>query len=58
MGDNRIGAGDGDDEVIKIDLTAIEPDVQKIAFTVTIDQADARKQNFGMVENSYIRIVD
>ena len=58
MGDNRTGAGDGDDEVIKIDLTAIEPDVQKIAFTVTIDQADARKQNFGMVENSYIRIVD
>ncbi len=58
MGDNRTGAGDGDDEVIKIDLTAIEPDVEKIAFTVTIDQADTRKQNFGMVENSYIRVVD
>lgn len=58
MGDNRTGAGDGDDEVIKIDLNAIESDVQKIAFTVTIDQADARRQNFGMVEDSYIRIVD
>lgn len=57
-GDNRTGAGDGDDEVIKIDLNALEADVQKIAFTVTIDQADARKQNFGMVENSYIRVVD
>lgn len=58
MGDNRTGAGDGDDEVIKIDLNALESDVQKIAFTVTIDQADARRQNFGMVENSYIRVVD
>ncbi len=58
LGDNRTGAGDGDDEVIKIDLTALEPDVQKIAFTVTIDQADVRKQNFGMVENSFIRVVD
>ena len=58
MGDNRTGTGDGDDEVIKIDLSALEPDVEKIAFTVTIDQADARKQNFGMVENSGIRILD
>ena len=58
MGDNRTGAGDGDDEVIKVDLSALEPDVEKIAVTVTIDQADARKQNFGMVENSYIRVVD
>ena len=58
MGDNRTGAGDGDDEVIKIDLNAVEGDVQKIAFTVTIDQADTRGQNFGMVENSYIRVVD
>ena len=58
QGDNRTGAGDGDDEVIKIDLNALESDVQKIAFTVTIDQADTRRQNFGMVENSGIRIVD
>ncbi len=58
LGDNRTGEGDGDDEVIKIELNAIEADVQKIGFTVTIDQADARGQNFGMVENSYIRVVD
>lgn len=58
MGDNRTGAGDGDDEVIKVDLSALESDVEKIAVTVTIDQADARKQNFGMVENSYVRVVD
>ena len=58
QGDNRTGAGDGDDEVIKVDLSAVEADVSKIAVTVTIDKADERKQNFGMVENSYIRIVD
>lgn len=57
-GDNRTGAGDGDDEQILIDLTAIPADVEKIAFTVTIDNAEARGQNFGMVENSYIRIMD
>lgn len=57
-GDNRTGVGDGDDEVIKLDLSAVEPDVEKIAITVTIDKADERKQNFGMVENAYIRVVD
>lgn len=57
-GDNRTGAGDGDDEVIKVDLSAVEADVAKIAVTVTIDKADERKQNFGMVENAYIRVVD
>ena len=58
MGDNRTGEGEGDDEVINIDLNAIPADVERISFTVTIDQADARNQNFGMVENSYIRVVD
>ena len=57
-GDNRTGAGDGDDEQIKVDLTAVPADVEKIDFTVTIDQADVRNQNFGMVENSYIRVMD
>lgn len=57
-GDNRTGDGDGDDEQIKIALNAIPAEVEKIAFTVTIDQADARNQNFGMVENSYIRVFD
>lgn len=57
-GDNRTGDGDGDDEQIKVDLEAVPADIEKIAFTVTIDQADTRCQNFGMVENAYIRIVD
>lgn len=57
-GDNRTGAGEGDDEQIIIDLTAISADVDKIAFTVTIDEAVARNQNFGLVENAFIRIVD
>ncbi len=58
QGDNRTGEGDGDDEVIKVDLTAIPADIEKISFTVTIDQAEERNQNFGMVENSYIRVLD
>ena len=57
-GDNRTGEGDGDDEQIKVDLSAIPADVEKVDFTVTIDQADTRNQNFGMVENAYIRIID
>jgi tellurium resistance protein TerD len=58
MGDNRTGEGEGDDEVINVDLNAIPADIERISFTVTIDQADTRNQNFGMVENSYIRVVD
>ncbi|AOJ64804.1 chemical-damaging agent resistance protein C [Burkholderia ubonensis] len=57
-GDNRTGAGDGDDEVIKVDLSRVPADVDKVAFTVTIHDADARKQNFGQVGNSFIRIVN
>ena len=57
-GDNRTGEGDGDDEQIKVDLNAVPADIEKIAFTVTIDQADVRNQNFGMVENSFIRVMD
>lgn len=57
-GDNRTGEGDGDDEQIKVVLNEVPADVEKIAFTVTIDQADTRNQNFGMVENAYIRVVD
>lgn len=58
MGDERTGGAEGDDEQIKVDLDAIPADVQKVAFTVTIHAADERGQNFGMVENSFIRIVD
>lgn len=57
-GDNRTGAGDGDDEVIKVDLSRVAPDVQKIAVSVTIHEADQRRQNFGMVQNAFIRVVD
>ena len=57
-GDNRTGAGDGDDEVIKVDLSRVPGDVDKIAFTVTIHDAEARKQNFGQVGNSFIRVVN
>ena len=57
-GDNKTGAGDGDDEVVSIDLTTVPAEVNKIVFTVTIHEAEARKQNFGQVRNSYIRIVD
>lgn len=57
-GDNRTGAGEGDDEVIKVDLTRVPGDVDKIAFTVTIHDAEARKQNFGQVANSFIRVVN
>ena len=58
MGDNRTGEGDGDDEQIEIDLTKIPANIDKIAFTVTIYDADERRQNFGQVSNSYIHIQD
>lgn len=57
-GDNRTGAGDGDDETVKIDLSAVPADVEKISFTVTIHEAKERGQNFGQVSNAYIRIVN
>ncbi len=57
-GDNRTGDSEGDDEVINVDLTKIAPNVERLAFTVTIYEADERKQNFGQVSNAYIRIVD
>ena len=58
MGDNRTGAGEGDDEQITVDLNAIPANISKVAFTVTIYDAEIRKQNFGQVSNAYIRIVD
>ena len=58
LGDNRTGAGDGDDERIEISLSKIRPDIQKIIFCVTIFEAQVRRQTFGMVENSYIRLLD
>lgn len=57
-GDNLTGEGEGDDEVIKVDLKAVPENISRIAFTVTIYDADVRMQNFGQVSNAYIRIVD
>lgn len=57
-GDNRTGEGDGDDEQIAVDLSAVPADVDKIAFTVTIHDAEARNQNFGQVSNAFARLVD
>lgn len=57
-GDNLTGDGDGDDEQIKIDLTKINFAVKEVCIVVTIHEADSRKQNFGQVRNSFIRIVD
>ena len=56
LGDNLTGAGDGDDEQIVIDLSLVPADITKIAFTVTICDAESRRQNFGQVSNAFIRI--
>ena len=55
-GDNLTGEGEGDDESIRIDLSKITPNAYEICFVVTIHKADERKQNFGQVHNSFIRI--
>ena len=57
-GDNLTGAGDGDDEVIKINLPAVPAEVAKIIITVTIHEAQARGQNFGQVNNAFVRVVN
>ena len=57
-GDNRTGAGDGDDEQILVDLSKIEPNAADICIVVTIHEAAQRGQNFGQVRNSFIRIFD
>ena len=58
MGDNLTGEGDGDDEQIRVDLSLVPANITKIAFTVTIYDAEVRRQNFGQVSNAFIRIVD
>ncbi len=57
-GDNLTGDGEGDDESILVDLSKINPAVQEICVVVTIHDAADRKQNFGQVRNSFIRVVD
>ena len=58
QGDNLTGEGEGDDEQIQVDLTKVPANVEKIAFTVTIYEAETRRQNFGQVSNAFIRLVD
>jgi tellurium resistance protein TerD len=58
LGDNRTGEGDGDDEIVTVALDRLPADVQRIAFCATIDQAEALRQNFGMAQNAFIRVLD
>lgn len=58
LGDNRTGAGDGDDEKIRVDLNKIPHSVDKLTIVITIFDAENRKQNFGQVENAYVRLID
>ncbi|MCK1898199.1 TerD family protein [Clostridioides difficile] len=58
LGDNRTGEGDGDDEEILVNLETMPKHIQKIAVTVTIYEAAERRQNFGQVSNSYIRVLN
>ncbi|MEP3665800.1 MAG: TerD family protein [Roseibium sp.] len=57
-GDNLTGEGEGDDEAIKVDLNNVPADIQKLAITVTIHDAEARRQSFGQVANAFCRIVN
>ena len=57
-GDNRTGEGEGDDEQIIVHLDRVSQDVQRIAITVTIHDAELRRQNFGQIENAFVRLVD
>ena len=58
LGDNRTGAGEGDDEQLKVDLSMVPANISKITFTVTIYEAEERRQNFGQVSNAFIHIMD
>lgn len=58
MGDNKTGGGDGDDEQVRITLDRVPGDIDKIVVAVTIHEATARNQNFGMVANAFVRVVN
>jgi tellurium resistance protein TerD len=57
-GDNRTGAGDGDDETITVDMEKIPPHIQRLVVSVTIHDAEIRHQNFGQISDAFIRVVD
>ncbi|MDJ0357624.1 TerD family protein [Paenarthrobacter sp. PH39-S1] len=58
QGDNRTGAGEGDDEQILIDLSILAADVERVVIVVSIDEAEARRQNFGQVRDAFCRVVN
>ena len=58
QGDNRTGEGDGDDEVVDVQLSSLSNQIEKVVFGVTIHEAGSRRQNFGMVSNAFVRIVN
>lgn len=58
LGDNTTGEGEGDDEQVKVNLDSVPQDVSKLSVGVTIHEADTRNQNFGMVSNAFIRVVN
>lgn len=58
QGDNRTGAGDGDDEQVKITLSKLPPEIDKVAIVVTIHEGEQRRQSFGQVQNAFIRLVN
>ncbi|QUH22232.1 TerD family protein (plasmid) [Alkaliphilus sp. B6464] len=57
-GDNRNGQGEGDDETMDITLDLVSPQINEILFTITIDNARAKGQSFGNVQNAFIRLVN
>lgn len=58
QGDNLTGEGSGDDEVVAVTLDQVPAEIQKLSFAVTIHDADARRQNFGMISNAFIRVLN
>ena len=57
-GDNRTGEGDGDDEAIKVSLDKVPADISRLVIAVTIHDAEGRRQNFGMVHDAFVRLVN
>lgn len=58
LGDNLTGGGDGDDEQVKVDLSAVPPEILSVVFAVSIYEGDTRQQSFGQVRNAFIRVVN
>jgi tellurium resistance protein TerD len=57
-GDNRTGAGEGDDETVTVELSKVPAEIERISICVTIHEAEARRQNFGQVQKAFVRCVN